>query len=244
MTNIGDIIGPGDAIPADVTELADQQTGEDGWSRWVRHGVRDLWEWWRDPEPASAWRAQEPPRGGSRSSAGLVKQGQEQDWAPFRVLAVREPEPAEHPVLDLVGQYGAAQCTAGYQMASLDRGPARSATAEAEELFVRIEAALTGPVTTLTMPVAPPGAVALIGSRNGQRYERRVVNGRERWSRGDAALSIGTVMAFEGTVTVVYPPPEPTLAEDIETVRDALETSDAAAALRRIEAALAKDGAA
>lgn len=241
MTNIGDIIQPGEAIPEDVTEMADRQSGEDGWARWVRHDSRDLWEWWGGNESASAWRAQEFSCEGSRSSALLVEQGQEEDWAPFWVLAVREPEPAEHPVLALVKHYGAAQYTVGHEGANLDRAKADRAATEGLELLAQIEAALTAPPATLSLPVVSPEAVALAGMKSGIRWTR---NG-ERWVSPEGfEHSLSFVLKLEGTVTVEYPPPVPTLAEDVETVRGALEAADALTALHRIEAALTKDGAA
>lgn len=239
MTNIGDIIQPGEAIPEDVTELADRPP-RSGWARWVRHDSQDRWDWLMNPERASEWRVRD--QVGGRSSAGLVKEAQDEDWAPFRVLAVREPEPAEHPVLALVKHYGAAQYTVGYQTASLDHSKADLVGAEGLELLAQIEAALTAPPTVLSLPVVSPEAVALAGMKSGIRWTR---NG-ERWVSPEGfEHSLSFVLKLEGTVTVEYAPePEPTLAEDVETVRGALEAADALTALHRIETALTKDGAA
>lgn len=84
MTQIGDIIEPGQPIPDDVTELGDRDTVPevDNWGRWIRTRFGD-WEWCMTPGAAETSR-----NGGGEGNDTEVMQ--RSSLAPYHVLAVRE----------------------------------------------------------------------------------------------------------------------------------------------------------
>jgi hypothetical protein len=183
MTQVGDIIQPGESIPDDVLGLRSRKGGE--------FVLNELGHWhmpeWADPK--SCVRDEFC----GYSAADFAKYG------PLTVTAVREPEPQQADVsalLDLVRQLrNMLQTDAVY-------------TVEADELLARIDELVPqqpDPLV-LSLPEVPEGAVAL---RGGIRWLPSP-DDPEAWCMegGSVPYYLGRLLDAEnGSVTVEMAPP-------------------------------------